>query len=130
VGAPRRLPRSCGSSGTLTQTGHNILVTPNLAQFANERAAIDRAQATLDEAKQAAAATIARREQHTRLIEEAHQAGALNERERGKILERYAGEYATPDIDDAKKTLDLTWDQFWEALKKAERQLQSQPFTA
>lgn len=39
-----------------------------------------------------------------------------------KILERYEHDYATPDLVEAEKTVELTWDAFWRALKKAERQ--------
>jgi hypothetical protein len=59
------------------------------------------------------------------MIQDAHSAGALSDRERDKILERYASEYTTPDLDEAQVALDGTWTSCWNALKKAER-LQNQ----
>lgn len=90
-------------------------------RFVQERGAIDRAQAALDSAKQDAAATIAHRKEYTAMIESAHQAGALNERERSKIFERYASDYATANLDEAQTALDGAWISFWNALKKAEQ---------
>jgi hypothetical protein len=97
------------------------LYKANPQRFATEREAVTQAEEALKTAKKDAEATIARRKHHTRLIESAHEAGALSNSERGKIFERYANEYATPNIDDAQTALDGAWTAFWNALKKAEK---------
>jgi hypothetical protein len=93
----------------------------NPGQFAIERGAVDRAHAALESAKQAAAATIALRAKYTTMIQDAHQAGALSDWGKSKILERYTTEYATPSIDTSQTALDGAWTGFWNALKKADR---------
>ena len=90
--------------------------------FVTEREAVARAKAALESAKQDAAGTIALREKHLAIIEEAHKAGALSDWERGKIFERHATTYCTPNIEEAERTLEATWDSFWKALKKSEQQ--------
>jgi hypothetical protein len=103
----------------------------NPQQFATEREAVTRAEGTRDVAKRDAKETITLRETHTRLIHDAHKAGALLDSERTTILDRYNTAYATPNVEDAQQVLDEAWMSFWNVLKQAEReQLQGQPTTA
>jgi hypothetical protein len=35
---------------------------------------------------------------------------------------RYATAYSTPNLDEAKRTVEVMWESLWNALKKAKRQ--------